>query len=755
MTESPLQRVIAALEQHGRRYKHNGDQVDAQCPAHEDHAPSLSVRYDRTAGKVLVNCHTGCAPDDVIAALGLTWADLFDPKPDEDQVRKPQIVATYAYTDEHGEVLYEKVRLAPKDFRVRRPDGRGGWEWRIGDARRVLYRLPELRAAIAERRPVLLVEGEKDADRVAEQLGMAATCNYEGAAKEGQRPKWRREYTEQLRGAMVLIVADNDEAGLAHARAAAADLQGIAAQVGIFRPAVDDSKADISDHLDAGYRLEDLRPVEPDAPTKHESNAENEATKKPAHAPQLHQAALHGVLGDVVRRLAPTTEASPAAMLFQLIAFCGALLGDHVYVLIGGSRHAPRVWTLVVGPTSAGRKGESRAQALRFVTSSGSFDSYFVETASGLSTGEGLLHRLRDDEGHGKNLVVTETEFGRTLAASKREGNTISHVMRDLWDDGEAETMTKGDPVKVTGAHLTVIGHITPRELRLKLTEVDVAGGLANRYLYCWSHRTQLLPDQEEPPDTSDLARRLDDAVQWTRNLGRARVRRTEAADEYWRKVYRRINEQEPEGLLGELVARASAYVLRVALVFALLDQRREIDAVHLRAALACVVYSIRSAVHIFGDTSGAGDLGKLSQALKAAGEDGLTRSDISKLFSRNKSAEQISALVGELVDAGQVREITERPDGERGRPTIRAVWIPGAGSMPSLEDLLDEPVPSPGTKNERNEPDEPDEPAAPASDTAADPRCIGCGKPLPPGVVGCLTCYAAGRIDDHGMATA
>lgn len=259
MTLSPLQVVVGALEERGCRVKRAGaDQVDATCPVHDDQNPSLSVRYDRTAGKVLVNCHTGCSPDEVVAALGLGWADLFDPKPEQDRARRPEVVATYPYCDEHGVVLFEKVRMFPKDFRVRRPDGRGGWTWRIGDAARVLYRLPELRAAVATGKAVLVVEGEKDADRVAERLGMAATCNYEGAAKDGQRPKWRREYTEQLRGANVLVIADNDDAGHAHARAVAAALQGVAAAVRVFRPAVDEPKADMTDHLDAGLSLEDL-----------------------------------------------------------------------------------------------------------------------------------------------------------------------------------------------------------------------------------------------------------------------------------------------------------------------------------------------------------------------------------------------------------------------------------------------------------------------------------------------------------------
>ena len=247
-------------------------------------------------------------------------------------------MATYDYRDLDGSLLFQKVRLHPKDFRVRRPDGRGGWEWRIGDAPRVLYRLPEVRAAVAAGKVVVLVEGEKDADRVVAELGMAATCNYEGAAKDRQRPKWRQEYTEQLRGANVLIVADNDEAGIVHARAVCSALAGTAAKVRIFRAAVDDPKADISDHLDAGHGIQNLLPV----PTNYESNERKEETKKHTSVePQLHKSAFHGLLGKVVQRLEPVTEASPAAMLTQLIAYSGAFLGDRVFTLAGGSPHPP------------------------------------------------------------------------------------------------------------------------------------------------------------------------------------------------------------------------------------------------------------------------------------------------------------------------------------------------------------------------------------------------------------------------------
>jgi hypothetical protein len=166
----------------------------AKCPAHDDHNPSLSIR--NVDGKVLVHCHAGCAQRDVIDAL--TARGLWEPERSED----PRIIARYDYTDEHGNLLYQVVRYQPKDFRHRRPDGRGGWIWRKG-LRQVLYRLPEvLEAAI-----VFVVEGEKDVETLRSH-GFVATTNAGGAES-----RWAPQYTEALRGREVILIPDNDAPG--------------------------------------------------------------------------------------------------------------------------------------------------------------------------------------------------------------------------------------------------------------------------------------------------------------------------------------------------------------------------------------------------------------------------------------------------------------------------------------------------------------------------------------------------------------
>jgi putative DNA primase/helicase len=181
--------LIRALE--ARR---SGSSWMAECPAHEDRNPSLSIR--EVDGKVLLHCHAGCTQRDVIDALKARG--LWQPERPEN----PRIVATYDYTDEHGNLLYQVVRYQPKDFKQRRPDGCGGWVWRKS-ARQVLYRLPE----VLEAPIVFVVEGERDVETLREH-GLVATTNAGGA-----KAHWAPQYTESLRGHEVILIPDNDAPG--------------------------------------------------------------------------------------------------------------------------------------------------------------------------------------------------------------------------------------------------------------------------------------------------------------------------------------------------------------------------------------------------------------------------------------------------------------------------------------------------------------------------------------------------------------
>lgn len=250
-----LNRIIDKLE----NVNQTGENCfTSRCPSHDDHKNSLSVRLSDD-GACLIHCFAGCPTEDIIKKLGFTWADLFPTKKKE--VKKiqgtangmlGQLTAVYDYVDEAGKTLYEVCRYFPKDFRQRRPDGKGGWLYALGDVRRVLYDLPEVLKAVSDGQTVFVAEGEKDCNRL-HLLGLCATTNAAGAAA-----KWIQDYSEALKGADVVLLPDNDAPGRKHMADVAKALVGYAASIKIVELPNLAEKQDVSNYLDAGNTVADL-----------------------------------------------------------------------------------------------------------------------------------------------------------------------------------------------------------------------------------------------------------------------------------------------------------------------------------------------------------------------------------------------------------------------------------------------------------------------------------------------------------------
>ncbi len=200
--------------------KRSGSGFMAKCPAHEDRSPSLSIGQGKD-GNVILKCHAGCETRDVLGAMGLSFNDLILENGASSKAAE-KIIDTYPYVDENGSLLSQVCRYEPKNFRQRRPDGKGGWSWQLNGVRRVLFNLP----AVLRAEHVAVVEGEKDVLK-ATKFGLTATCNPGGAGK------WKDEFSDFLRGKHVTIIPDSDEPGRRHADQVAQSLSGKAASVAI------------------------------------------------------------------------------------------------------------------------------------------------------------------------------------------------------------------------------------------------------------------------------------------------------------------------------------------------------------------------------------------------------------------------------------------------------------------------------------------------------------------------------------------
>ncbi|MCH8852369.1 MAG: DUF3987 domain-containing protein [Planctomycetes bacterium] len=233
---TPIEAVLAKLPD----VKRNGTGWVARCPSHKDRKPSLNITQG-DGGILLMHCFAGCTFESIMASLGLNGNGS----------RVPEM--TFDYQDESGKLLFQVVRKPGKKFLQRRPDGAGGWIWKLGNTRRVLYRLPELLAADSGRW-VFIVEGEKDADRL-RSLGMIATTNPAGAGK------WNKVDHTPLRNRKVAVLPDNDDTGKSHATDVARSLSGVAAEVHVIELPGLLPKGDVSDWFNSGRTVDELKQI--------------------------------------------------------------------------------------------------------------------------------------------------------------------------------------------------------------------------------------------------------------------------------------------------------------------------------------------------------------------------------------------------------------------------------------------------------------------------------------------------------------
>jgi hypothetical protein len=405
----------------------------------------------------------------------------------------------------------------------------------------------------------------------------------------------------------------------------------------------------------------------------------------------LAEAAYVGLPGEFVRTIEPHSEADPAALLITLLVLFGNVIGRSAHVNGGGSNHRANLFAALVGATSMGRKGTAqRAIARQFDGIDPLWASERMK--SGLSSGEGIIFAVRDaiwikhakrndkqeieeyysemiDEGVvDKRLMVVQEEFGAVLRMFEREGNILSNVIRSGWDGDSLETMTK-NPLKATAPHISIIGHISKEELLRRINNIESANGFGNRYLWAWVERSKFLPHGGSPDGgrLAELCQQLERAVEFGNTAGGTGW--DSDASALWEAEYRRLSTPAP-GLMGSMTARAAPIVLRLSLIYSLLNRSECISESHLRAALEVWRYCEESAKFIFGERLGDVTADRILHALRAGGELGITRTDISSALRRNTPAHEIERALSVLDAAGLAEMQVEPTTG--GRPVER-----------------------------------------------------------------------------------
>jgi hypothetical protein len=410
--------------------------------------------------------------------------------------------------------------------------------------------------------------------------------------------------------------------------------------------------------------------------------------------PMLDGVALHGLAGEVVRLIEPHTEADPVALLVSFLSEIGAMLNRGPHLLLDGSYHPLLFWPVLVGQSSKSRKGTAgrRIEALLSLADEGWTRG---ECKGTLSSGEGLAFAVRDamhkeeplkergrptgeivtiwvDPGiEDKRLFLVQSEFGSVLKIMAREGNSLSGVLRDAWDGLTLAPMTKANRVRASTPHIGIVAHVTQAELLRNLTDTETVNGFGNRFVWFAVQRSKELPFPSAPSneELSALSRKIGKALCTARTFGELAL--SEPARGEWKRIYHDLSADRP-GMMGALLGRAEAQVMRLSGLYAVLDGQNIIDSVHLKATLAIWQHAEASTRMIFGDSLGDPTADAMLRAIRTNGE--RSDSELSDLFKRHKTAVELERAKGVLEQAGLAHCVTIETGGRH-----RVVWRLGA----------------------------------------------------------------------------
>ena len=341
------------------------------------------------------------------------------------------------------------------------------------------------------------------------------------------------------------------------------------------------------------------------------------------NAPRPSADCLHGLIGDVARAGSASTEANPFAIAANFIAFMGCAVGRGPFMSVGNTWHHARQFTLHIGRSGRGRKGDATSLVSRIEHALRSLNADATPQVhrGGLSSREGLVYLIHDGYTEGKTevdaivdkrLMVIESEFANILMQSKRDGNTLSSALRDGWDGVSLKPATKSNRLWATDPHISLAAAITPGELHSLMASRELTNGFANRFLMFWAEKTKSLafPVATPQADVDALAKRVlqvlefCNAARWVDKDTMRVSLSAEARKRYEALYHTELNDSSAGERITALLERRAPMLLRLAMLFALCDLTDEVQLVHINSALAWVRYSVDSVKFIFASAA-------------------------------------------------------------------------------------------------------------------------------------------------------
>lgn len=402
-------------------------------------------------------------------------------------------------------------------------------------------------------------------------------------------------------------------------------------------------------------------PEESEAAQYLTDNADDLSSDDDNQWPVLDPDALHGIAGEMIKAIDPETEADPVAILVSFLTAFGNAVGNRPYFAVGSDHHCGNLFSCIVGDTASG-KGQSWGIVQSLMKKIDS--DWILESIShgGLSSGEGFVERLSDDESDDplfkqplKNVLFFESEFAKPISAMRRENNTLSSVLRSSWDRSQLSILTRGKSKLIaSNAFVSVLSHVTPSELEKLLKDsIESANGFSNRFLWCLVRSEKSLPHGGNVSVLNQFVDRLRDVLKTAKTIGQ--LKRSKEADRLWEAVYSELK-KAGSGSFGRAIERARPQVLRLSLLYALLDSSNVIHVHHLKAALAVWRYCSDSARLIFSQANDEKADPLESKIFSILADGPKTKTEIRNRISSSKSVrKEFPNKIDELVETKRI----------------------------------------------------------------------------------------------------
>jgi len=413
------------------------------------------------------------------------------------------------------------------------------------------------------------------------------------------------------------------------------------------------------------------------------------------NAPSPSADCLYGLIGEIALAGGGTTEANPYAVAANAIAYLSCAVGRGPYMPIGNTWHHSRVYTLHIGRSGEGRKGDAVSLVKRIAHRVKEMDEHAAPQihVGGLSSREGLAFMIHDGYRDGKEevppiedkrLLVIETEFVNILHQGRRDGNTLSAALRDCWDGVSLRPATKTNRLWASDPHVCLSAAITPSELIGSVASKDLTNGFMNRFLPFWAERQKKLPFPQATP-REEVDRLAGKVLEVLRFCGAAkwverdtvRVQLSADAARRWKTLYLgELNDRRHGERINALIERRAPMLLRLAMLFALCDLSTTVEVAHLDAALSWIRYSVESVKFVFATAADEVEVAETNETaakilafLEANGR--VTRWQItSDCFKGHANKTRIDAALDELLTATPPRIVVEEARLGQGRAT-------------------------------------------------------------------------------------